>query len=225
MLRVIGAGLPRTGTMTLKNALETLLGAPCHHMAEVFGRETDPPAFLAAAKGDPPDWDAVFAGYAAAVDWPASAFYAELAEEYPDAIVVLSRRDSFATWWKSANNTIFKKMGDAASFAPPVWMEMIDAIWDKTFPGTVRADPDHVDDIEDAYHRYHDRVRETIPAERLVEFETGAGWQPLCDALRLPVPSEPFPHLNSTADFIKMSEEAEAKLGQSGGPGADGDRP
>jgi hypothetical protein len=225
MLRVIGAGLPRTGTMTLKNALETLLGAPCHHMIEVFDRgETDPPAFLVAAQGNPPDWDEVFAGYAAAVDWPASAFYAELAEEYPDAIVVLSRRDSFATWWKSANNTILKAIGDAHAFAPPGWLAMIDAIWERTFPGTDRTDPEAVDAIEAAYHRYHERVRETIPAERLVEFETGAGWQPLCDALRLPVPSEPFPHLNSTADFNQQTAEAEAKLLQRGEPAADGDQ-
>ena len=65
---------------------------------------------------------------------------------------------------------------------------MVDAIWEKTFPGTVRTDPDALDAIEAAYDRYHERVRETIPAERLVEFETGAGWQPLCDALGLPVP-------------------------------------
>lgn len=208
MLRVIGAGLPRTGTMTLKNALETLLGTPCHHMAEVFSRgETDPPAFLAAAQGNASDWDEVFAGYAAAVDWPGSAFYAELAEYYPDAIIVLSRRDSFATWWKSANNTIFKDRG-SEDLAPPTWTAMVDAIWEKTFPGTDRKDPDAVDAIEAAYHRYHDRVRETIPAERLVEFETGAGWQPLCDALGLPIPKTPFPHLNSTADFNAMTEEA-----------------
>lgn len=223
MLRVIGAGLPRTGTMTLKNALETLLGAPCHHMIEVFDRgEKDPPAFLAAAKGSTPDWDRVFEGYAAAVDWPGSAFYAELAERYPDAVIVLSRRDSFATWWKSANNTVFKSMESAADFAPPVWLEMIDAIWEKTFPGTDRANPEDVAAIEAAYHRYHEQVRATIPAERLVEFETGAGWQPLCDALGLPVPSEPFPHLNSTADFNKMSDEARDKIEQPGD--ADGDQ-
>jgi hypothetical protein len=214
MLRVIGAGLPRTGTMTLKNALETLLGAPCHHMAEVFGRtETDPPAFLAATKGDLPDWEELLAGYAAAVDWPASAFYAELAERYPDAIVVLSRRDSFATWWKSATSTIFKAFdGDTAALGGANWDAMIDGLWKQCFGDAQRSDPEAV---EAAYHRYHDRVRETIPASRLVEFETGAGWQPLCDALGLPVPETPFPHLNSTAEFnSKTMEEVTAKLAE-----------
>lgn len=208
MLRVIGAGLPRTGTMTLKNALETLLGAPCHHMSEVFGRtEIDPPAFLAATKGDLPDWEELLGGYAAAVDWPGSAFYAELAERYPDAIVVLSRRDSFSTWWRSASDTIFqafKPESKGAAFGGPDWTAMVDALWRKTFGDADQSDPEAV---EAAYHRYHDRVRETIPASRLVEFETGAGWQPLCDALGLPVPETPFPHLNTTADFNKLTDE------------------
>ncbi|THV27275.1 sulfotransferase family protein [Glycomyces paridis] len=198
MLRVIGAGLPRTGTMTLKSALETLLGAPCHHMAEVFRRvETDPPVFLAAARGEGADWDAILSGYASAVDWPASAFYAELAERYPEAVVVLSRRDRFETWWSSATNTIFTGM-DTEGFKTPAWSAMIDAIWEKTFPGAPRSDRDAV---EEAYERYHERVRATIPPERLVEFTTGAGWEPLCAALDLPVPEEPFPYLNTTRDW------------------------
>ncbi|SDE08191.1 sulfotransferase family protein [Glycomyces harbinensis] len=198
MLRVIGAGLPRTGTMTLKSALETLLGAPCHHMAEVFRNlETDPPAFLAAARGAPTDWDAVLAGYAAAVDWPSSAFHAELAERFPDAVVVLSRRKDFDTWWTSCNDTIFTGM-DGGDFATETWAAMIAAIWDRTFEGAPRTDRDAV---EAAYHRYHERVRETIPPHRLVEFTTGAGWEPLCDALGLPVPAEPFPHLNTTREW------------------------
>ncbi|THV38675.1 sulfotransferase family protein [Glycomyces buryatensis] len=205
MIRVIGAGLPRTGTMTLKNALETLLGEPCHHMAEVFGRpEIDPPAFHAASQGDFPEWDKLFEGYAAAVDWPGSAFYAELAEAYPDAIVVLSRRDSFETWWTSVNNTIFKGFDMAEERMGPIWVDMINGIWDKTFPGADRTGD--VAAIKVAYERYHQQVRETIPADRLVEFETGAGWEPLCTALDLPIPAEPFPHLNSTADFNAQVE-------------------
>jgi len=198
MLRVIGAGLPRTGTMTLKHALETLLGAPCHHMSEVFAHvDTHPAGFLAAAEGGPADWDGLLGGYAAAVDWPASAFYAELAGAYPDAVVVLSRRDSFDTWWRSCNDTIFTGM-DSDGFATPEWTAMIAALWEKTFPGAPRTDRDAV---AAAYERYHERVREAVPADRLVEFTTGAGWEPLCGALGLPVPSEPFPCLNTTKEW------------------------
>ncbi|WP_100444559.1 sulfotransferase family protein [Glycomyces xiaoerkulensis] len=207
MLQVIGAGLPRTGTMTIKAALETLLGEPCHHMAEVFGRkDIDVPAFSAAVHGDFPDWDELFAGYAAAVDWPASAFYPELAERYPDAVVVLSVRDSFETWWTSTSNTVLQHFGGQSGAYPgeDAWEAMVRGVWSRAFDG---APLDDVQAIEAAYHRYHERVRETVPAERLVEFRTGAGWEPLCSALGLPVPDEPFPHLNSTADFHAQVED------------------
>ncbi len=185
--------------MTLKNALETLLGAPCHHMAEVFGRvDIDAPAFSAAAKGEFSDWDGLFEGYAAAVDWPASAFYAELAEQYPDAIVVLSKRESFESWWTSATNTVFRRFNEIDDPSGGPWLAMVEDVWDYTFDGAARED---VAAVEAAYHRYHEKVRDTIPASRLIEFETGAGWKPLCEALDLPVPDAPFPHLNSTADF------------------------
>ncbi|MCH7231012.1 hypothetical protein L0U85_09130 [Glycomyces sp. L485] len=185
--------------MTLKNALETLLGKPCHHMAEVFGRvDVDVPGFSAAARGDHPDWDELLKGYGAAVDWPAAAFYSELADHYPDAIVVLSRRDSFESWWTSASNTVFKKFNEIDDPSGGPWLAMVRDVWDYTFEGAPIEDRDAV---EAAYHRYHEKVRETIPAERLVEFETGAGWEPLCAALGLPIPEEPFPHLNSTKEF------------------------
>ena len=193
--------------MTLKNALETLLGEPCHHMAEVFGRkEIDVPAFASAAKGDFPDWDELFDGYAAAVDWPASAFYPELAQHYPDAVVVLSRRDSFETWWTSTSNTILKHFDGKSDVYPgeDAWEQMVRDVWGRALGGTPSDD---LSDIEASYQRYHERVRETVPAERLVEFETGAGWEPLCAALDLPIPDEPFPHLNSTAEFNARVEE------------------
>ncbi|WP_026922919.1 sulfotransferase family protein [Glycomyces arizonensis] len=205
MLRVIGAGLPRTGTMTLKNALETLLGEPCHHMAEVFGRpEIDVPAFSAAAAGDFPDWDALFEGYAAAVDWPSSAFYGELADHYPDAVVVLSRRDSFDTWWTSMNNTILNRFDHLDTPGGDRWVAMVHGLWARVFGD---AAMDDAAAVEAAYDRYHERVRATVPAERLVEFHTGAGWGPLCEALGLPVPDEPFPHLNSTDEFNARARE------------------
>jgi hypothetical protein len=198
MLRVIGAGLPRTGTTTLKHALETLLGAPCHHMSEVFGRPSDVPAFTAAAAGRFPDWDVLFDGYAAAVDWPASAFYAELAARYPDAVVVLSRRDRFETWWTSMNDTILKRFDDLRLSDAGGQQALVQDVWNRVFDG---APMDDEAAVAAAYDRHHERVRATVPAERLVDFPAGSGWEPLCAALGLPVPEEPFPHLNTSADF------------------------
>src|SRR5438105_250833 len=123
-LRVVGAGLGRTGTMSLKLALERLLGAPCYHMVEVFSHPEHVPAWHAAAQGRMPDWDQLFAGYAAAVDWPSAAFWPELIEAYPEALVVLSVRDS-ESWWQSAHETIFATVGSGVAGSPE-WRTMIE---------------------------------------------------------------------------------------------------
>src|SRR5579862_5982463 len=105
-MRVVGAGLGRTGTHSLKIALERLLGAPCYHMVEVFAHPEHVPAWRGAALGQMPDWHALFDGYAATVDWPSAAFWPELSEAFPETLVVLSVRDAEA-WWQSASQTIF----------------------------------------------------------------------------------------------------------------------
>jgi hypothetical protein len=191
-LRVIGAGLGRTGTMSLKLALERLLGGRCYHMVEVF---QNPPHFgvwTNAFRGAVPDWDALFEGYVAEVDWPAAAFWSELAAKYPEAIILLSTRDS-AGWWKSASATIFDRV---RANPPPAMKEMREAMLGRFTP-----------DITDreqaiaAYERHNANVRATAPRERLVEWRPGDGWAPLCTALKLPVPAEPFPHVNTTDEF------------------------
>jgi Sulfotransferase domain len=91
-LRVIGAGFGRTGTHSLKLALEQLGFAPCHHMYEVRAHPEQLAFWQAAARGELPDWDEVFAGFAAQVDWPGARFWRELAEHFPHAKVILSVR-------------------------------------------------------------------------------------------------------------------------------------
>ena len=107
MLRVVGAGLPRTATRSQKDALELLLGGRCYHMAEVFEHLEDVPTWRAAARGDEVDWSSFPPDCVAAVDWPASAFWRELADANPDAVILLSTRESAAKWWESADETIF----------------------------------------------------------------------------------------------------------------------
>ena len=107
-LRVVGAGLGRTGTASLQLALQQLLDGRCYHMGETFGRPDDIPVWHAAVNGTSPDWDAFLADFVATVDWPACAFWRELADANPDAIVLLSTRSSADAWWKSANDTIFQ---------------------------------------------------------------------------------------------------------------------
>src|SRR5579883_1954803 len=107
-LRLVGAGLGRTGTHSLKIALEQLLGAPCYHMVEVFNHPEHVAQWQAAANGEPADWDFVFQDYAATVDWPSASFYEEIMTQYPDAVVLLSTRSDAEAWWKSYSNTIMQ---------------------------------------------------------------------------------------------------------------------
>jgi hypothetical protein len=194
MLRVVGAGVGRTGTLSLKVALERLLGAPCYHMAEVFGKPEHISLWLGATRGKLPDWHALMRGYAAAVDWPAAAFWPELADAFPEALVLLSVRDA-DSWWRSANGTIFPATERAPSDA---WRKMIDGMFASRFTSAIR---DREASIA-AYERHNAQVRARVSAHRLLEWRAGDGWAPLCERLGLPVPAEPFPHTNTTAEFL-----------------------
>lgn len=192
-MKVIGAGLGRTGTYSLKMALEQLLDGPCYHMAEVFENPEHVSLWRAAAEDKTVDWEALLEGYVAGVDWPLCSFAVELSQAYPDALVLLSVRD-FESWWKSASSTIFP----SSSQAEGEWREMVDALFGNRF--TL-----HLDDKEtcrEAFERHYAHVRENIPSSRILEWQTGAGWEPICEALGLRVPDNEFPHLNTTEQFL-----------------------
>ena len=202
-LQVVGAGLGRTGTHSLKLAFEQLLGGPCYHMLEVLGRPDQALTWAAAVRGKEPDWAEFLAPYVATVDWPAAAFWRELSGVAPDAVVVLSVRDDAEAWWKSANDTIFAVLSRGAPPDNPgaaTELAMINELIEKRFtpewmiPERAMA----------AYQAHNEAVRATVPADRLVEWRPGDGWAPLCAALNLPVPSEPFPHVNTSAEFREM---------------------
>jgi hypothetical protein len=189
-LRVVGPGLGRTGTYSLKLALERLLGGRCHHMAEVLA---DPERHLAlwgpVLRGEEADWNEVFAGYVAQVDFPGAAFWREICGAFPEALVVFSTRPAEA-WYRSAAATIFQ-LGEGHGSSPfrDVWRERFGDRFD---------DPDA---MIAAYERHNAAVRSFVPANRLVEWTVGDGWEPLCDRLGLPVPDEPFPWTNTTEEF------------------------
>ena len=191
-LRLIGAGVGRTGTLSLRAALETLLGAPCYHMFEVREHPEHIPLWHAAARNEPVDWQGLLGPYAAAVDWPASAFWPEIAAAFPDAVILLSSRDAEG-WWKSASETIFP----ATQRVDNDWRRMIDAMFESRFTLNIT---DKAASIA-AYEAHNRKVRDEAPAARLVEWHPGDGWGPICKALQLPVPDLPFPHVNSTEEF------------------------
>lgn len=203
-LRLIGAGLGRTGTTSLKVALEDLLGGRCYHMLEVRERPEDPDVWGDAYEGKQPDWHRFFDGYPAVVDWPAAPFWPELAAAFPDAPILLSVRDVDA-WWKSASTTIFVAL--ATYFAP----EAPDDGWTRMGQGMMRRFTtgwQDEDQAKAAYLAYNDHVRRTAPAGRLVEWRPEDGWGPLCGALGVAVPDRPFPHANTGEEFRAHMEQA-----------------
>ena len=195
-LRLIGAGLGRTGTTSLKLALEELLGGRCYHMLDVRERPTDPDTWANAYAGRSPEWHKFFASYAATVDWPAAPFWSELSDAFPDAPILLSVRDPDA-WWMSASRTIFPAL--ATYFAP----DSSDDGWTRMARSMMNAfTPDWQDEraAKAAYLAYNDHVRRAAPADRLVEWHPEDGWAPICSALRIAAPAHAFPHVNTTAD-------------------------
>jgi hypothetical protein len=201
-LQVVGAGLGRTGTLSLKQALEQLLDGPCYHMMEVFGNRDAIDTWHRAAEGDSPAWNEFLDGYVATVDWPAAAFWDELAAANPDAVVLLSTRDA-DSWWRSASNTIFAvRLGDGE---PGSDLEAHRAMVESLFRNTFTASWQEEEAAKAAFLAHNERVRATVPASRLVEYQPGDGWGPLCEALDVPVPDTPYPHVNTTDDFRLMA--------------------
>ena len=217
-MKVIGAGFGRTGTLSLKTALEKLGFGPCYHMIEVFDKP-DHVAFWDEAvenvrRGQRVQWEEVFSGYEATVDWPACIFYEELMKVYPEAKVLLSVRDP-QRWYDSVEGTI-AKMSSSGAFSPrallftaagllvpsmrraPSMAQKI--IANGTFDGHF-ADRERAVEI---FERHNERVKRRVPTEKLLVFEVKEGWGPLCNFLDVGVPDEPFPHLNDREQFPKM---------------------
>ncbi len=202
-LRVVGAGLGRTGTHSLKLALEQLLDGACYHMLEVFQHPDHIAVWQRALGGDLPDWSGFLDGYRATVDWPAAAFWRELAAASPRAIVLLSTRET-NEWWESANRTIFEVSQRTAPPEDPVadaQLRMVATMLRERFT----ADWTDENAAKAAYEQHNEEVRRAADPARLVEWSPGDGWDPLCAALELPVPDLPFPHVNTTAEFRAMS--------------------
>ena len=196
-LKVIGAGLPRNATWSLKLALEHLGLGPCYHMSEALEHPEHWPLWETAVAGGSVDWGALFQGWGSTTDAPACHFYRELATFYPDAKVVLSVRDEEG-WFASTQNTILSP-AISAMHAMRGAGPMIEAInW-----GSAPELRDH-DWMLARYHRHNEEVKATIPARRLLVYDVAEGWAPLCRFLGRPVPDMPFPRNNSTEDFQGM---------------------
>lgn len=200
-VRVIGAGWGRTGTSSLKLALERLGFGPCHHMDEVFRHRYQAPTWEAAGRGETVDWPVFLRGWGAAVDFPAAFYYRELMGAFPEAKVILTVRDPEA-WFDSFSATIRAINGGFPNRLVGPWLPLVNVpfrvsrhplmkvIVQGDRASTIRAFVDHTAEVE--------RV---VPSERLLVFDVKQGWEPLCRFLGVPVPDGPFPRANDTKEF------------------------
>jgi hypothetical protein len=206
-IEVIGAGFGRTGTLSLKIALEALGLDKCYHMMEVMRNESHAAEWRKAARGEAVNWEALYTGYRATVDWPSASFWRELRAVYPEAKVILTLRDS-QQWYTSVMNTIWKfsspAAGESRTQLDEAGMERSmmgdEIIWQGVFGGRMQ-DRDHV--IE-CYEEHNQEVIDTVPADKLLVYRPGDGWEPLCGFLQKTVPDTDYPKVNSTEDFSAL---------------------
>ncbi len=200
-LSVIGSGFGRTGTKSLKEALEHLGFGPCHHMHEILAHPEQVPHWQMLAEGREVNWNRVFEGYRSQVDWPGAHFWRELAQEFPDAKVIHTIRPE-ESWWASFSVSIVRLVQNYRDMPLPAHaVDILDAWCDLVGKETFNG---RLDDRETALAAYRQRtrdVREALPSDRLLVFDVADGWEPLCRFLGTPVPEIEFPHRNLRNDF------------------------
>ena len=220
-MKVIGAGFGRTGTMSLKVALEILGVDPCYHMTEVFAHPEHTGFWISAWRREPADWDGVLGVYEATMDWPACTFYGELMERHPDAKVILSVRDP-ERWYESVRNTIYElsvivprhpiyRIGYTLVrlfvLRGPGNIDLADEIiWQGTFDGRFE-DENHAIEV---FERHNAEVQQRVPENRLLVYDVKSGWGPLCEFLGVEEPDEPFPRTNDTAQMRRRLQGVKA---------------
>ncbi|MBR9834296.1 MAG: hypothetical protein GYB42_03715 [Alphaproteobacteria bacterium] len=204
-LSVISAGFGRTGTMSLKLALEQLGFGPCHHMIEVIENgDKQVPLWNEANEGRA-DFEAIFDGYKSAVDWPSAAFWKELADYYPGAKIILSTR-SAESWYNSISDTILATVWAPENWPPQAveWFTMVTKVLQRSL-----GDARQKDELIATFHAHEAAVKAAIPADRLLVHQAKDGWKPLCDFLGVPVPDGDYPRTNSKEEFFQHMKKAD----------------
>ncbi len=201
-LKIIGAGFGRTGTESMKNALEMIGFGPCYHMREVLPDQNKVDGWRAVANGEPGDWDEIFAGYQATVDWPGAFVWRELAAHYPDAKILLTNRDA-ESWYRSMDNTILEVMRSSTDPDSIAGKMLKKGVFEDNI-----SDRDHVIGV---FEKNVADVQAAFGDDRLLIFNIGDDWEPLCRFLNCPIPDQPFPHTNRPGEFhdnLQSSEDA-----------------
>ncbi len=220
-IKIIGAGFGRTGTLSLKQALEELGFSKCYHMVELLNNPHHVQYWEEANQGKPVDWNTLFEGYQATVDFPGYRHYKALMQYYPQAKIILSVRD-FEKWHESVYQTIYQA---GPSLGEKIWMslklpfspklrklirifKMASAVWKEDFAGRFEDKAF----AREVFERHNEEVRRSVPANRLLVYEVKQGWEPLCKFLNVPLPAAPFPRINERADFKQKTKELLRKI-------------
>lgn len=200
-MQIIGCGVGRTGTYSLRLAINQLGFGPCYHMEDVIHNMPVRVPQWSAALAGAADWQSIYDGYNSAVDWPTAGFFRELVEVYPEAKFVLTVR-SPESWADSFMYTIYQLVGGRDEAPPEMrdWLEMaVAVITHSGFPEGLDRDA-----LMAAFEAHNEAVRAAIPPSRLLEFEVRQGWDPLCDFLGVAAPDEPFPRSNHREEFWEL---------------------
>ena len=211
-LKVIGAGMVRTGTSSLKAALSELGFGPCYQMRELLSHPEQVTFWSMASGGQAIDWEELFQDYRATVDFPSYRYYERLLQYYPDAKVILTVRDPQA-WYESVLNTIYQvvepqtgqqflkslKLPDSprTRALERVWTLVEQELWQSDFPGKL-ADQQYAIEV---FNQHLEFVKQNVPSKRLLVYQITEGWSSLCRFLDVPVPNKAFAHLNERATF------------------------
>ena len=211
-MQIISVGFLRTGTTSMKLALEQLGFGPCYHLKELVNDPSRAAEWLTVA-ADPAsaDWKRIYADYNSAVGTPTTTFWRHVVTAFPTAKVIITVRDPH-DWYDSANRTIGKAL------APPLPVRLL--TW------RPRREPDLLDEVQRiareheggqvtgrdeavaAFERHIADVRAQVPADRLLLYTVGDGWAPLCAFLGVPEPGTPFPRENDRATFRRRQRKS-----------------
>jgi hypothetical protein len=210
-MKLIGAGMPRTGTLTQKMSLEMLGLGPCYHMVDVLADLEQADLWKQALAGEP-NWNEIFDGFQSTVDWPGGYFYRELADFYPEAKILLSVRDP-ESWERSMRETVWavrngesliRLLSSAQGHINPRWqgfLDMVDGLlWQGK--GTFAGGHSEPGQMIETMNRHNEEVKASIPPERLLVWSVTEGWEPLCEFLEVPIPGVPVPHINDRKEFL-----------------------
>ncbi|MBS1518083.1 MAG: sulfotransferase family protein [Bacteroidetes bacterium] len=215
-LKIIGSGLGRTGTFSLKLALEHIGFGKCFHMIELFQNPEGVKYFRQAERGEQVNWNELFNGYVSAVDYPGARYFENLAEYYPDAKLIHTYRNP-DEWYDSAVETIFMaknlspgkilKFGLRFPFSKEVRRRFRVFTYNRML-----MDREFGKDLTDKkkvierFKRHTDNVIKKIHPDRLLIFKASEGWDPLCRFLNVPVPDVEFPLSNDRKEFLNRIE-------------------